>query len=73
MFHGTKISSVLWFCFFFTVHDYHGYGIFYGLCTKGYLGCLMCGPRIISRHSKPSRKLVYGDMACQMLDMNHPF
>ena len=43
----------------FTIHDYLAYGIVAGLVTKGYKGCVCCGPNTLSRRSKYLKKNVY--------------
>ena len=43
----------------FTAHDLPGYGIVAGLATKGYMGCVHCGPQTVARYSHSLRKVVY--------------
>jgi hypothetical protein len=55
-----------------SIHDLLTYGLLYGQMTKGYKGCLACGPNTCSCHSKMLRKTIY----CHhhmWLRPNHPF
>jgi hypothetical protein len=39
------------------IADYPGYGLISELCTYGFKGCAMCGPKIEPRAAKTSNKL----------------
>ena len=43
----------------FTTHDLRGYGIVASLATKGYMGCVHCGPQTVECYSRNLRKVVY--------------
>jgi len=41
-------AMVIW-----TIHNYLRYGLLSGCAYQGYKACLLCGPNITSRYSKP--------------------
>jgi hypothetical protein len=56
-----------------TLHDFPAYGLISGLTTKGFKGCLVCGPHTVSRRSKILRKNVYCSCHRRYLPENHYF
>jgi hypothetical protein len=50
----TLRAMLLW-----CIHDYPAYGLASGISTKGYLGCVVCGPGVTSEYSKPLGKVLY--------------
>ena len=65
-------SHLLRAALLFTVHDYPAYGIVAGLVTKGYKGCVCCGPHNICRRSKYLRKNVWDHQHRRFLPEVHP-
>ena len=57
----------------FTTHDLPGYGIVAGLATKGYKGCVHCGPQTVARYSRSLRKVVYNSEYRRWLNAEHRF
>lgn len=55
----------------FTVHDYPAYGIVAGVVTKGYKGCVCCGPNNICRRSAFLRKNVWDHQHRRYLPQVH--
>ena len=56
-----------------TLHDFPAYGLIFGLTTKGFKGCHVCGPHTISRRSKILRKNVYCNCHRRYLQEDHYF
>ena len=55
----------------FTINDYPAYGIVSGLVTKGYKGCVCCGPNTICRRSKFLGKNVWDHQHRMYLPAHH--
>jgi hypothetical protein len=62
-----RIKAIL----MFTIHDYPAYGLVAGLVTKGYRGCVCCGPNTISRWSDHLKKNVFDDQHRIYLPESH--
>jgi hypothetical protein len=60
-------AMVIW-----TIHDYPRYGLLTGCAYQGYKACLLCGPDITSRYSKPLLKCVYYESQ-RWLPEDHPY
>ncbi|CAM6122643.1 unnamed protein product [Calypogeia fissa] len=60
-------AMVMW-----TINDYPGYGLISGQQHNGYKGCVICGPNCVSRHSKHTQKITYGESR-HWLPLNHVF
>ena len=58
-------------CLMFTINDYPAYGIVSGLVTKGYKGCVCCGPNNVCRRSKYLGKNVWDHQHRMFLPENH--
>ncbi len=58
--------------FMWAIHDLPTYGLLLGHVTKGYKGCMACGPNTCSRHSKKLCKTTYIDHHRWLLS-NHPY
>ena len=50
--HTFKLHGML----LWTVNDFMAYGLIFGQVTKGYRGCLECGPNVATRRSKAMKK-----------------
>ncbi len=50
-----KLQGIL----MWTIHDFPAYGLIAGCVTKGYKGCPICGPAIVTQYSKHMKKMVY--------------
>jgi hypothetical protein len=57
-----------------SISDFLAYGLISGLCTKGYLACLVCGPNRVSRSTRGPKKLkeVFTG-ARRWTSRNHPY
>ena len=55
----------------FTIHDYPAYGIVAGLVTKGYKGCVCCGPNNVCRRSKSLSKNIWDHQHRMYLPASH--
>ena len=56
-----------------TLHDFPAYGLIFGLTTKGFKGCLVCGPHTISRRSRILQKNLYCNCHRRYLPQDHYF
>ena len=54
-----------------TIGDFPTYGMMAGCVTKGFVGCLVCGPSFRSRRSKVLHKNVCCNCARRWLDDDH--
>jgi hypothetical protein len=54
------------------IHDLLAYGLLSSQVTKGYKGCLDCGPNTISHHSRRLGKTTYVHH-CRWLRLNQPY
>ena len=73
---ATFMGQPVFKCFgilMFTAHDLPGYGIVAGLATKGYMGCVHCGPQTVARYSHSLRKVVYNSQYRRWLNPEHEF
>lgn len=68
--HNTNFTlrAMLMWC----IHDYPAYGLVSGQVTKGYKGCLECGPNVSTRRSASLGKNVYLGHR-RYLQRNHPY
>jgi len=55
-----------------TIHDYPRYGLISGCATKGYQGCLVCGPNAKSCYSRSLKKNIFQGHR-RYLSYDHPF
>ena len=56
-----------------TLHDFPAYGLIYGLTTKGFKACPVCGPHTISRRSRILQKNLYCNCHRRYLPRDHYF
>lgn len=69
---GSSLFKCRFMCIF-TIGDYPALGIVSGMGTKGYQGCVCCGPATISRRSCAMKKNTYGDQHRLWLPADHSF
>ena len=62
------LKAILMWC----IHDYPAYGLVSGQVTKGYRGCVECGPNVTTRRSAALGKNVYLGHR-RYLRRNHPY
>ena len=61
------VKAMLIWC----VHDYPAYDMVFGCVTKGYQGCVVCGPYTKSRRSRHLKKNVRDDQHRMYLLKDH--
>jgi hypothetical protein len=66
--HRFKLCAVL----IWSIHDLPAYGLLFGQVTKGYKGCLACGPNIFFRYLKHFKKPIYYNHR-KWLQPNHAY
>jgi hypothetical protein len=54
-----SFESMLRVICMWSLHDYIAYGLFVDYQTKGYFACLLCGPKVDTKHSSHLKKNVY--------------
>ena len=66
--HNFVLRAILMLC----IHDYPAYGLVSGQVTKGYRGCVECGPNVTTRRSMSLGKNLYLGHR-RYLRRNHPY